>query len=195
MTAAASGVALAQNVTRPGGVAWPQGRLVDQGYTDVSPLQTSLRNIQAQLRAPTGFEELFDIGVDRSGETVYARSDGGVTALFPQSIYAPTGTGDIALIPPGTTFVIGSPSNDLLQRLGIMTTPPDQRIGRRVDQSRAGGRLDLRLDLRIGADGGPNDVIEITVPIARSVERPEPRRRGVRALLQEAVDAEVSGGR
>lgn len=90
-------------------------RKVEQGIGDVGPGSTSLRNLQVDLRVPTGFESVYELQrtnpfapPGQQTTTLYMRADGGVSAVFPRSIYAQGGGGLVPQIPPDTIFYIGA---------------------------------------------------------------------------------------
>ena len=116
---------------------------VDPGRADASALNDSLRLVPIDLRTPTGFDRVFRLPTVVGGE-MFARMDGGLTAVFPRSEY---GFGQ-ALIPAGTTWYIGALPTSVF---GNSTSRPGvHRAGTGVEAS-ASGRLDLRLDQRAGA--------------------------------------------
>lgn len=80
---------------------WP---ILQQGHEDVDPLGRSLFNQPLDLRTPTGFEQVYDLGDGR-----LARIDGGLFAVFPRSTYTATPTGLSPSVPPGTIYYIGPP--------------------------------------------------------------------------------------
>lgn len=87
-------------------------KVADQGQADRTPLHTTLRPVQADLRQGGAGEENFSILYtfrDTDGRTKYARVSGAITAIFPQSEYAdlPGPGSQAALIPAGTTFHLG----------------------------------------------------------------------------------------
>ena len=84
---------------------------LDAGVSDVGPLSLSLRDMQVDLRHPTGFDRVYRAP---GRDDLFMRVYGGLYAVFPRSLYAPTSMGDLALIPDGTTFYIGAPSMDVL---------------------------------------------------------------------------------
>ncbi len=94
---AASGAARAQTNE-------PLPRPIDQGYSDVSPLQTSLKIQQIDLRLPTGFGQVYRVP---GSDTLFSRTDGALTAVFPQSSYIATREGTRPIVPADTLFVIG----------------------------------------------------------------------------------------
>lgn len=77
--------------------------LVAEGEADVSPLGTANRLVPVDLRVPTNFEQVYRLPTV-VGPAMFARIDGGLTAVFPQSVYR----GTQALIPAGTTWYLGT---------------------------------------------------------------------------------------
>jgi len=83
---------------------------VEPGITDSNPLAVGTRLIPVDLRAPTNFEGVYQFQrTDRFGnsETFFARTDGGLTAVFPRSQYVDSGGNLLAQVPPGTVWLIG----------------------------------------------------------------------------------------
>lgn len=111
ITALGSGRARAQSGLWPEPVL-PGLKRVDAGVADVGPLSSSQRLIAVDLRVPTGFEGVFQFerrGLFGKTETMYMRSSGGISAVFPRSVYVEASGGLVPEIPAGTVFVIGSP--------------------------------------------------------------------------------------
>ncbi len=100
ITVAVSGEAMAQ----PAGA-----RPIEQGVGDAGPLSAPGRVVPVDLRKPLGFERVYTLGrVDAfKDDEVFLRVSGGITAVFPRSVYEKTPEGTRPLIPPGTTFYIG----------------------------------------------------------------------------------------
>lgn len=133
---------------QPFGVPASRFSKVEQTVGDVDPLGVSIRNLQTDLRQPMGFRDVFRIqGSSRdaagwgipnpTGGDLFARMDGAITAVFPQSVYINTRNGMVPLVPPGTVFFIGALPFD---RFGAATcespTSPDW--------------VDTRVDTRVG---------------------------------------------
>lgn len=154
----AGAVALA--VCCAAGMAQPTGqadrsagaRRIEAGTTDRDPSRTSLRSLQADLRAPTGFEGVYQIDrVDALGgrETSFMRIDGNLHAVFPRSVYARTSRGSVAVVPPGTTFFIGAPpspptpARDLRHRSGFVDLSLPSRAEVRAGASTTGAAVDV----------------------------------------------------
>lgn len=81
---------------------------IDPSYGDVSPLGESLRdvNMRIDLRTPFGFNDVYRVP---GRDDLLMRANGGMYAIFPQSVYAPSENGVTATVPPGTVFSIGMP--------------------------------------------------------------------------------------
>lgn len=124
---------------------------VDAGAEDRSPLDVSLRNMQPELMAmPIGFSKVY---VDPADPTQYVRADGALFAVFPYSIYKRTKKGRIALIPTSTIFRIGMPAHMYVEP---RTDPfegasPERKDGLLGDGPSAGGRMNTRVNLFLGA--------------------------------------------
>jgi hypothetical protein len=121
------------------GQPWAPGTLqrAEEGIGDVEPLRLNLRDMQVDLRRPAGFDSVFRFDrTDAFGqrETVFMRMDGGVTAVFPQSVYSPSAWGPVPTIPPGTTFYIGEVPRHLRPAEQPRPTPVN-----RIDMSVGGG--------------------------------------------------------
>lgn len=107
---------------------------IDQAVEDVSPLSASLRQMHVDLRQPTGFQQVYRVP---GRDDLYMRIHGGVFAVFPQSVYARRGAaGPMPLIPAGTMFYIGPPT-ELLRPVGPPSPPHRTEVRE---------RLDLRID-------------------------------------------------
>ena len=112
---------------------------VPQGHADVSTLAVDPRIAQPNFAEPLGFGGLYRVeaadafrGVSPVGEPLFARRSGGLTAVFPQSVYTPTMSGDVALIPPGTVFVIGDATTN-----ESTSTPVHRRLSPLLERRRA----------------------------------------------------------
>ena len=140
---------------------------VDPGTSDVSPNAASLRRMEVDLRRPTGFDGVYQLSkVDAfgRGQNMFMRIDGGVTAIFPRSVYVPTAAGLVPQIPPGTVFQIGP-------------LPQPAAASGHISQN----HMDTRLRVPEGTDEPP--VIR-DVPVSRSLISNEVyRRRRLESLL------------
>lgn len=101
------GSALALGITASAGA---QLQRVEAGHADVSELAAPGRLLPSDLREPTDFQAVYRL--TRRGPAgeyhSFARASGGITAVFPRSVYVPTAGGLSADIPPGTVFYIGA---------------------------------------------------------------------------------------
>lgn len=112
LTALAAGAALAQGV--PDDPSALRLERIEQGFEDVSPLATSLEQFNPELRQPTGFESVYRVpGTDG----LLMRRSGAVYAVFERSEYASSRFGDYPVVPPGTVYSIGAPSDDLIAHM------------------------------------------------------------------------------
>ena len=75
---------------------------VEQTVGDRGPLDASLRKVDQGLALPAGYRFVY-----RREDGGMMRANGGLVAVFPQSIYVPTRRGLVPDVPPGTRFVIG----------------------------------------------------------------------------------------
>lgn len=85
---------------------------VEPGREDVSPHAITMRRIEIDLRKPTDFESVYQVSnVDAfgGGQRMFIRVDGGLTAVFPRSVYSGARVGGVPQIPPDTVFWIGMP--------------------------------------------------------------------------------------
>jgi hypothetical protein len=70
-------------------------------------------DLRRDLRQQRGFGNVFRLDVQQpfaqpgQTTTMFFRIDGGVAAVFPESIYRQTPGGPVSEIPPGTTFYVG----------------------------------------------------------------------------------------
>lgn len=150
-----------------------QPKKVDPGTTDASSAAVSLRRMDVDLRRPTGFENVYLFqGADifGRGQSMFMRIDGGVTAMFPRSVYVPTRLGMLPEIPPGTIFYIGA-------------LPPGPR-----DPASHISPTFLNTSLSMRSSPAPESLPAIReVPIARSLISNEVyRRHRIEALLSVA---------
>ncbi|MBX3373222.1 MAG: hypothetical protein KF817_05255 [Phycisphaeraceae bacterium] len=88
----------------------PLLRPVVAGTADVNPGAVSPRDLRVDLQSASGFDRVQQlVGAPR----LFVRSNGATHAVFSRSWYLATPEGDLALVPPGTTFRSGA---DGLQR-------------------------------------------------------------------------------
>lgn len=140
-----------------GGVAWCVGagwamgqggstvlRPIEEGTRDVSPLWSPATVRPLDLRAPSGFQGVYEVrreegwrsaatwrpaalgggwtrpyegGSSSGGSGVFARVDGGIYAVFPRSRYLVTDAGIVPEVPPGTVFGIGGVPASIRERV------------------------------------------------------------------------------
>jgi hypothetical protein len=162
------------------GSAWDRLEPIDPGNADLGPLGLQTRVLPLPMQHDRDFGLLYRaVGAD--GSPVFARRDGGITAIFPRSASVTIPSGDVPLIPPDTRFVIGEPAGLLAKSLGLTT---EQRPAR--DPS-GGLRIDARLSEREDATE------DVARPWLRDEADRSPRR-GIRVLLERAARQERSGG-
>lgn len=112
---------------------------VEPGKEDADPHALTMRRIELDLRKPVDFENLYQVSkVDAfgRGQPMFMRIDGGITAVFPRSVYRDTASGGAPVIPPGTVFWIGAPPvevdtlppipGDTFLHLSVANDPPVQ---------------------------------------------------------------------
>jgi hypothetical protein len=81
--------------------------LVDQTVEDTSALSTSLRHQHPGLRHPAAFTTVYRVP---GRDDLLMRADGGLFAVFPQSVYLNQRGILTAVMPPNTVFHIGRKS-------------------------------------------------------------------------------------
>ncbi len=105
-------------------------RAAAAGVEDVSPMAAGLEQVQLQSATPIGFEQVL---VLQGVENRYARANGGLYALFPQSVYAsPSGRG-APLVPPGTVFYLNPPREYAMNPLPTYEPSPNAIAPPRID--------------------------------------------------------------
>jgi len=156
------------------GSAWDRLEPIDPGAADLGPLGLQARVLPTPLRLDQNFGMLYR-AMAPDGSAIFARRDGGITAVFPRSAYVGTPMGDLPLIPPDTRFIIGEPGLASSTALGI--GPGEGPSG---DPSN-GLRLDGRMD--------PGAPAQPAFP-----ERERSARVGIRALLERAARRERASG-
>ena len=131
----------------------PPLKEVEAGVADVSPLSLSWREMQVDLRQPVGFENVYQVP---GQEGMFMRVHGGLYAVFPQSVYANTREGEVAVIPNATVFYIGRDALRNASRMGLpmeQELPIDTRImPEQVRRSVSQPPLYRPLDQRIAID-------------------------------------------
>lgn len=176
LTQTASGQLGAYSPDYLSGSAWNRMQPVDPGTADLGPLGIQTRLLSKNLRQDRDFGILYR-GLAPDGSSWFARRDAGITAVFPRSAYAPSADGDVALIPPDTTFIIGEPASGYSDRLGLSP------VVRAFRDASNGLRIDGRLESRM-------DPTRQTVRPWLEHTSPRSPKRGVRALLRAAGERE-----
>jgi hypothetical protein len=178
--AAMAATALAQSTQPPAG-----SQRIDPGIGDVGALPGVSRiDLRRDLRMDSGFGTVYRLDSPRPfagpGQTqsMFFRIDGGLTAVFPSSVYVPTMQGLMPEVPPGTTFYIGQLPSSLLP-------PPPPRP-----------RSPLQVDLSVSAQQPAAIRPGVReVPMSRGDESiwesEEVRKRSVSRLLEQALHAEA----
>ena len=93
---------------------------VEASVADVSVLATSLRIEDPGLAPGTGFKQVYQVP---GSSTAHFRANGGLYAVFDQSVYLSWNGMSFPEIPPSTTFYIGTPGF-LMNQPGEMRTEP-----------------------------------------------------------------------
>jgi hypothetical protein len=161
---------------------------VDQAIEDVSVLSTSLRRVEPGLQQPNDFSRVYRFPGSRDR---FMRVQGGLYAVFPESVYGPTREGQLeALVPHDTMFHIGPPT--LLSSEPPPAAPRpealvrgriDLKIGPQREPARPPGGFEARSTGRASS--------RITLPAIVSDEAY--RQRRVRSLLRRAADHAARG--
>ena len=154
---------------------------VDEAIEDIGPLSVSLRELQADLREPAGFDRVYRMP---GRSDLYMRIHGGLYAVFPQSTYVETRWGAMPVIPSNTVFYFGLPSPELLaQETSGPPAPPVDPYSLRVH-----GRVDIQ-----PINPGEAGVIRNRSAGRSAHARPEPRITPVRRI--DASGPEARGPR
>jgi hypothetical protein len=135
------------------GPVLPGLKRVDEGVADRGPLSVSQRVAPVDLRVPSGFQGVYQFDQPTpfgKPQEMFARSSGGLTAVFPRSVYIASRGGLVPEIPAGTVFLIGKPR----------ATPPPPPA-----------RPATAIDMSIAAQG---ESIRLNPAVVNSVERSEP---------------------
>ncbi|MCH2162034.1 MAG: hypothetical protein MK085_09200 [Phycisphaerales bacterium] len=160
----------------PSNTVTPLGlEVVDQTVADRGPLDTSLRQREAGIELPTGFRKVYRLPAESRGEGYGAvetpgerlmRADGGLAAIYDQSIYMQTEEGIAPDVSASTTWVIGGiplagePGHGMLLPLDpldlgrVPTFRPGlvPRFPSRVQGDRAGFRVGIRAGFMVPPD-------------------------------------------
>lgn len=137
---------------------------VAAGTDDASPMSNSLELMPIDLRDPAGFDRVYRLPTEDG--SLFARADGGLTAIFPRSEYTATPWGTVAEVPAGTVWVIGQTPRWLADRSGLLTT--DTTTWGRA----AGGnsqRVDLRAHVATPGDPGPALMPIVELPVREAL--------------------------
>ena len=172
----ATGPAYGQQALTP--VSEDELSQVEPGVGDLGPLSISLREMQPDLRQPVGFDAVYRVP---GREDLLMRASGGLYAVFPRSIYADTPSGEVPLVPYGTTFYIGAPDPMMLPPgdAAPAVTPQGQVLGDRSQARQESVPLDMRVNPFDGSDLRRRDVQAIDTP------RLPPRRGGVAVIRKD----------
>ncbi len=158
-------------------------RPVDQGFVDRSPIGTSLRRLPSDLSMGRSFDRLYQDSLDPQR---FRRVQGGLSVVFPRSVYGADEQGTIAMVPPGSIFRIGdreapaapaSPAPSPPQRIagiegvalpGWSPTRSERSRGSESGTSRAAsGRIESKPIVGAPIDGrivqGDRDEIELRI--------------------------------
>ncbi len=93
-------------------------QLVDPRHDDIGPLALSLKDLQPDLRQPSGFDKIYRVGNHNPrGDDRFARVSGALAAVFNRSEYTSVktkkgGTRIRIDVPAGTIYYIGGIPND-----------------------------------------------------------------------------------
>ena len=179
-----------------------RARPITPNVSDVGPLSTDLRMLERGLRTPRGFERVFEVRTG-GGDRVLFRRNGAVTAVFPRSVYEPSRRGLEAVVPPGTTFVIGDPGAGL-ESMGLLPgLRPRADTGVPTSPLFIPTRIDLRIDTAlvtaIGAEPRGTDLPPRRPTVRRSLSGSaaglDQMVGPVEALLRRAAAADANRDR
>jgi len=96
-------ITLAVGAPSPGQVRL--GQRMEEGITDYEPSRLGLRVIHPDIREDIAFDHIYRV---EGHDDLFARRHGGITAVFPRSVYYRTTKGaEYTVIPSGTVFYIG----------------------------------------------------------------------------------------
>lgn len=161
---------------------------VEEIWGDAGPLNQSLRVLPLDMRQPVGFEHVYRFSDSSVSQPMMARIDGGLTAVFPASVYTSTRSGAVPLIPPGTIFYIGTPNSESGTWRKPMSASPlglQRRLRLGLDPLRPVGVE--KLVARPDGSGPPQTRTAATEPISTGVsiwESEAQRRSRISVLLQ-----------
>lgn len=133
---------------------------VEQGVADVDAIATSLRRIELGLQEPRGFEGLYLVP---GRSDLFMRADGGLYAVFPQSVYGNYKGKALPLVPNDTTFYIGQSAIEALA-----APPAAPTSGAPASDDRVNGRIDSRVKSLLGESNLVTAADELASPRAGS---------------------------
>ena len=165
----------------------PGSEKVDPGVGDVGSLGGVSRvNLRKDLRQERGFGSVYKLelptpmGGPGATSSLFFRVDGGVTAVFPESVYESARTGPVPTVPPGTKFYIGQLPTS------VVGAPPRGPLPTNY--------VDMSASLRSDAAPGQGVVIPRRYGADRTIwEDEEVRHRTIGDLLDEAAAAGGAG--
>ena len=95
---------------------------VESGVVDRGALSESFRVEQVDLRQDTSFERLYRVV---GSEDIFVRKSGGLTAVFRNAEYRQLPSGEVPIVPAGTTYYIGELPSRLVQQLNTLQNTPE----------------------------------------------------------------------
>lgn len=146
-------------------------RPVDQGFVDRSPIGTSLRRLPSDLSIGRSFDRLYRDSLDPQR---FRRIQGGLSVVFPRSVYTADDQGTIAAVPPGSVFRIGD--REEIDSSSPASAPPPQRIASLEGVNLPG----------VAASSGARR--------SGTVVRPRSNRLDIRPLVAAPIDGRVVQG-
>ena len=157
---------------------------------DSTALSTSLRTVQYGLQQSADFEQLMQSGMH--GDKYY-RQAGGLYAMFPTSTYAPTQSGYVATIAPGTVFHIGGlpPAEATIvaapdpARLAIESIAPKVQVDRHDARDHEGVASSTQ-QVDVEPTPAPTEPLRI-----RFITDEDYRRRTMLSLVWRSIDASL----
>jgi hypothetical protein len=112
---------------------WRLDEQVEAGFDDLGLLSRSSRIPMADLRRPDAWDRVYRMTAERGD--LFARRNGGLTAVFPRSDYVFGRDGEVAVVPADTIYVIGDPPPWLLRQLGLDDGYEELTLPTRLDYS------------------------------------------------------------
>jgi hypothetical protein len=180
----------------PGTVAAQQTSVdlepVDQAIEDVSVLSMSLRQVEPGLGQPNDFSRVYRV---RGRPDRFMRVQGGLYAVFPESVYGTNKEGQLqAVVPNDTVFYIGRPSLLNLEPPRAAPYPGgliQARIDLRIDPNQESAAPAASLPGRLETPSSGQSIPRIALPAIVSDEAY--RQRRVRGLMRRAADHAARG--